>query len=136
MTDTLSIKERSERMSLIRAKDTKPEIAVRKALFRMGYRYRLHLKKLPGCPDIVLASRKKIVFVHGCFWHRHKGCRYARLPKSKLEYWERKLQLNKMRDAKHQRELKKLGWSVLVIWECQQANEKRLTVLLQSFLES
>src|SRR3990172_1744830 len=126
MADILTIKERSERMRLIRFKDTKPEVIVRKMLFGMGYRYRLHSKNLPGRPDIIFYSRKKVIFVHGCFWHRHKNCRLARLPKSKLSYWVPKLAANNKRDARNQKKLRKLGWHVFVVWECNLANQKLL----------
>lgn len=132
--DTLSPKERSERMSRVRSKDTKPELCVRQLLSSMGYRYRLHLRSVPGNPDIAFSRRKKAIFVHGCFWHRHKNCPNCRLPKSNLEFWKPKLEGNKKRDAKKHRELKKAGWQFLVIWECE-LNDGRLPVRLRSFLE-
>jgi DNA mismatch endonuclease (patch repair protein) len=132
--DTLSPKERSERMSRVRSKDTKPELFVRRLLSSMGYRYRLHLRSVPGNPDIGFSRRKKAIFVHGCFWHRHKDCPNCRLPKSNLEFWKPKLEGNKKRDAKKHRELKKAGWQILVIWECE-LNDDRLPIRLRSFLE-
>jgi DNA mismatch endonuclease (patch repair protein) len=132
--DTLSPKERSERMSRVRSKNTKPEMSVRQLLFSMGYRYRLHLRAVPGNPDIVFLPRKKAIFVHGCFWHRHKDCSNCRLPKSRLDFWKPKLEGNRKRDARKQRELKKAGWEFLVIWECELNNDD-LPVRLISFLE-
>lgn len=119
MADTLTRSERSERMSRIRSRGSAAEIRLRCLVHGMGYRYRLHVKALPGTPDLVFASRKAVVFMHGCFWHRHNGCRLARLPKSRVAFWRKKLESNKMRDEENARRLKELGWSVLVIWECQ-----------------
>jgi len=106
-------------MSRIRCKDTKPEIIIRSLLHRMGFRFRLHRKDLPGKPDIVLPKYKTVIFVHGCFWHGHKGCKRGNIPKSNRGYWITKIQNNIKRDKKHQKELRKIGWKVLVIWECQ-----------------
>ncbi|MCP4115877.1 MAG: DNA mismatch endonuclease Vsr [Desulfobacteraceae bacterium] len=117
--DTLNKKERSNRMALVRDKDTKPEMIVRRLLHGLGYRYRLHVKDLPGKPDLVFKSRKKVIFVHGCFWHRHEGCKLARLPKSRLDFWRPKLEGNKNRDRRNQVDLQKMGWKYMVIWECQ-----------------
>jgi len=105
-------------MSRIRSRDTKPEIIVRKILHRMGYRFRLHRKDLPGCPDIVLPKYRTVVFVHGCFWHRHEGCRYAYNPKSRVDFWQKKFKQNVERDKKVRHELTDMGWRVLVVWEC------------------
>ena len=105
-------------MSNIRSKNTKPELLVRKALWKMGYRYRIHYKELPGKPDIVLTKFKTVIFVHGCFWHRHENCIDASRPKTNSEYWENKITKNIERDEKHQSQLKKMGWKVIVIWEC------------------
>ena len=132
--DTLSTAERSERMSRVRSKDTRPELFVRRLLFSTGYRYRLHLRSVPGTPDIVFPSRKKAIFVHGCFWHRHWECRNTRLPKSKLEFWKPKLEGNKARDTQKQRELLKAGWQFLIIWECE-IRDDALRNRLRSFLE-
>lgn len=112
-------KKRSKVMSNIRSKDTKPEILVRKMLFSKGYRYRLHVKNLPGKPDIVLRKYNAVVFVHGCFWHLHSGCRDGTIPKTHTEYWEKKLLGNKERDMKHIENLQNLGWRVLRVWECE-----------------
>lgn len=119
MTDTLTPEKRSEVMSRIRGKDTKPEFLVREKLFGMGYRYRLHAAKLPGRPDMVFPSRKKAIFVHGCFWHGHRGCSNARIPKSRVEFWQEKISGNKKRDARDHRRLGRLGWRSIVIWECE-----------------
>jgi DNA mismatch endonuclease (patch repair protein) len=117
--DTLTRTERSERMSLIRNKDTKPELLVRRIAYGCGFRYRLHVSELPGKPDLVFRRLGKIIFVHGCFWHRHPGCALARLPKSKLDFWEPKLDENSRRDIRNLRKLRKAGWKVQVIWECE-----------------
>ncbi|EOH6077525.1 very short patch repair endonuclease [Burkholderia cenocepacia] len=119
MVDFLSRKERSERMAKIRGKDTFPELTLRKILHRMGFRYRLHDKKLPGIPDIVLPRFRSVVFVHGCFWHRHEGCRIATLPKSNIQFWVDKFERNMTRDARVKIELENLGWRVFVVWECE-----------------
>lgn len=116
--DPLSKRERSERMSRVRDRNTKPELIVRKMLWAMGYRYRLQGKKLPGRPDIVFIGRRRVIFVHGCFWHQH-GCTHYRMPKTRKAFWNAKLAANVKRDGKNQRELKKAGWRVLVLWECQ-----------------
>lgn len=105
-------------MSGIGGRNTKPEIMVRKALFAAGYRFRLHRKDLPGCPDVVLPGRRVAVFVHGCFWHAHRGCRYAKTPSSRKEFWEAKLAANAERDARATEALLSAGWRVLVVWEC------------------
>lgn len=105
-------------MSGIRGRDTKPEIAVRKALHAAGFRYRLHSKNLPGRPDIALPKHRCAVFVHGCFWHRHRGCKFAYTPKSNVEFWSKKFDANTIRDKKVRSELRKAGWQVLVVWEC------------------
>ncbi|NPT36263.1 very short patch repair endonuclease [Paraburkholderia xenovorans] len=134
MADTLTPAQRSKRMSLIRGKNTGPELAVRKLVYAAGYRYRLHSIKLPGRPDLVFHGRRKVIFVHGCFWHRHEGCRLARLPKSRLEFWGEKLEGNKRRDMRNQEALVEIGWSVLVVWECELADEKALIERIRAFL--
>ncbi len=106
-------------MSRIRSKDTKPEIIVRSMLHKAGYRFRLHVKNLPGKPDIVLPKYKTVIFVHGCFWHRHKGCKYATTPSTNKKFWQEKFTRNIANDKKHQRELKKLGWKVIAVWSCE-----------------
>lgn len=134
--DTLTPAERSERMARVRSRDTRPELAVRKLLFSMGFRYRLHDRKLPGTPDIVLPSRRKIVFVHGCFWHRHVNCALARLPKSRKAFWGAKLESNRLRDGRVKAALRRSGWSVATVWECQLGDMARLGRRLRRFLES
>lgn len=119
--DTLTLAQRSERMRRMRATNTKPEMAVRRALFAAGFRYRLHVAGLPGRPDIAFPARRKVIFVHGCFWHRHSdaGCKLARLPKSRLEFWLPKLERNKRRDAEIVTALETRGWRSITIWECE-----------------
>ena len=137
MPDTLTEAERSERMSRVRGKDTKPELRVRRLIHALGYRYRLHRKDLPGRPDLVFPSRRKVVFVHGCFWHRHPdpACTLARLPKSRLEFWKPKLEGNRARDEKNLAELREAGWLPLVVWECELRDEAALRTRIESFLE-
>jgi DNA mismatch endonuclease (patch repair protein) len=132
--DSLSPERRSENMRRILGKDTGPEIAVRRLVHRMGYRYRLHAKDLPGKPDLIFRSSKKVIFVHGCFWHQHQGCRHGRLPLSRRDYWETKLSRNAARDRKHAIALQQLGWQLLIIWECEISQTERLIQRLQTFL--
>ena len=117
--DTLTPEERSRLMAKIKGKNTKPELAVRSLLHRAGYRFSLHRKELPGKPDIVLRKYKTVVFVHGCFWHRHKNCKIASMPKSNTAFWQAKFDRNVSNDRKHRRALEELGWNVLVVWECE-----------------
>jgi len=117
--DRLTKEHRSWNMSRIKGKNTKPELRVRKMIHKMGYRFRLHRQDLPGCPDIVLPKYGTVIFVHGCYWHRHKGCRLAYTPKSRVAFWTEKFEGNVERDRKHKDELRKLGWNVGVIWECE-----------------
>jgi DNA mismatch endonuclease (patch repair protein) len=133
--DTLTPEARSERMSRIRATNTKPEMTVRRLVHRLGYRYRLHGSDLPGKPDLIFSSRRKVIFVHGCFWHRHSGCELARMPKSRIEFWQAKLAGNKARDRQARRRLTLLGWKSLLIWECEVRDEARLTRRVRSFLQ-
>lgn len=135
--DTLSPEERSERMSRIRGKDTKPELTIRRLVHGMGYRYRLHRNDLPGKPDMVFAGRRKVIFMHGCFWHRHPdpNCALARLPKSKLDFWRTKLEHNRERDLREQAQLRKLGWAYLIIWECQLRDLESVSARISEFLE-
>ncbi len=119
MTDRISSARRSWNMSRIKGKDTCPEIVVRSILHRLGYRFRLHRKDLPGKPDIVLPKHETVIFVNGCFWHRHTGCRQATTPKSNTGFWKKKFADTIKRDRKQQRLLKEAGWRVLVLWECQ-----------------
>lgn len=132
--DPLSPKERSERMALVRSTDTKPEMFVRRLIYSMNFRYRLHDRRLPGCPDLTFAKRRKAIFVHGCFWHRHDCPNGKRLPKTKLDFWLPKLDVNKKRDIENKNNLKKLGWSVMIIWECQLKNQSKLKRDIREFL--
>jgi DNA mismatch endonuclease (patch repair protein) len=127
--------DRSENMRRIRSKGMRPELAVRRLLHKMGYRFRLHRKDLPGKPDVVLVSRRKVIFVHGCFWHSHPGCKAAHMPKSNLAYWNPKLARNRERDAESIRALSAFGWKSMVIWECETKDEKRLGKRLRLFLK-
>lgn len=120
-------------MSRVRSKGTKLEMRVRRIVHAMGYRYRLYRRDLPGCPDLVFPARRKVVFVHGCFWHRHEGC--GRLPKSRLDFWLPKLESNRQRDLVNQERLRGMGWSVLVVWECELRNAEALAERVRSFLE-
>ncbi len=117
--DTLTSERRSWNMSRIRGENTKPELAVRSVLHRMGYRFRLSNKTLPGKPDIVLPKYRAVIFVHGCFWHRHQGCKYTYTPKSRLDFWEQKFEGNIMRDENNLSLLQKEGWLPIVVWECE-----------------
>jgi DNA mismatch endonuclease, patch repair protein len=134
--DTLSKRDRSVRMSLVRGVDTKPEIKVRSIVHRLGYRYRLHVSKLPGKPDLVFPRLHKVLFVHGCFWHRHSGCSLARLPKSRLDFWKPKLDGNHSRDMRNASLLRRAGWRVSVVWECEIGKRDRLTRKIKRFLNA
>lgn len=122
-------------MSRIRAKDTKPEMVVRRLVFAMGRRYRLHARHLPGCPDLVFAKDRKVIFVHGCFWHQHPRCKVARMPGSRLDYWLPKLEGNRRRDAQNVRKLRQASWSVLTIRECELRDIERVIRRLGEFLD-
>ena len=130
MTDIVSKEQRSWNMSRIRSKHTTPELAVRSILHRMGLRFRLHQADLPGRPDLVLTKLKTVLFVHGCFWHRHNRCRFAYTPKSRVTFWTAKLEGNANRDHRVKQELQRLGWQVVTIWECQTKEQASLTRLL------
>jgi len=119
MADVHSKETRSYNMSRIRSKDTKPEMLVRKFLHKNGFRYRLHLKNLPGKPDIVLPKYKTVIFIHGCFWHGHEGCKYYVVPKTRTEWWLHKIGTNISNDTKAEAALKNAGWKIIKIWECQ-----------------
>lgn len=136
MADTISKECRSENMRRIKAKGMKPEMAVRRLVHGMGYRYRLHKKDLPGKPDLVFQSQKKTIFVHGCFWHQHDAgsCKITRKPKSNKGYWLAKLKRNVQRDKENQAALKAAGWRVLTVWECQTNNSNVLSERLADFL--
>ena len=132
--DTLSRERRSWNMSRIKAADTKPEVIVRSILHRLGYRFSLHRKDLPGRPDIVLPRYRTVIYVHGCFWHRHRQCKYAYTPKSRLEFWNKKFDENIKRDQRQVRRLRRLGWRSLVVWECQINRPESLGRRLERFL--
>ena len=119
MVDHVSPEVRSRIMASVRSKGTKPEMAVRRALHRLGYRYRLHRKDLPGRPDLVFVSRRKALFVNGCFWHMHLGCAKARLPETNRDFWSAKLERNRQRDSENEATLRDLGWEVLTVWQCE-----------------
>lgn len=121
-------------MQSVKAKDTGPEWAVRRMLFAKGYRYRLHCRKLPGKPDIVMPGRRKAIFVHGCFWHGH-GCTKGRLPKSKHDYWGTKIAENQARDARNIAALRELGWDTMVVWQCELSDQAGISERLESFVE-
>lgn len=127
MVDFLTPAERSERMSRIRSKDTKPELLLRKALHARGFRFRLDDKKLPGKPDIVLRRYHTVIFVHGCFWHRHDGCKVATTPKSNVVFWKAKFAQNITRDLRVTAEAEALGWTVMVVWECEADTIRKAT---------
>lgn len=131
--DVVDSPTRSRMMAGIKSKDTVPEMKVRKYLHRLGFRYRLHARELPGSPDLVLPKHRLAIFVHGCFWHRHPGCRYATTPASNLAFWERKFQANTERDARQHDALSALGWRQITVWECELKRDaadrlQRLTV--------
>lgn len=132
--DRLSKEHRSWNMSQIRDSDTNPEKTVRSILHKLGYRFRLHRKNLPGRPDIVLPRFQTVIFVHGCYWHRHKGCKYVYAPKTRIEFWQRKFDENIARDKRTLESLRNQGWRVLVIWECQVTDKKSLANRLNRFL--
>lgn len=138
MVDKLSRAHRSQNMAAIKSKGMKPEMIVRSAVHGMGYRYRLHRKGLPGKPDLVFGPRRKVIFVHGCFWHQHddRDCKIARTPKSNTDYWDQKLARNVERDAQNGMQLEEAGWKVLTIWECQTKEEASLLRRLDDFLKN
>jgi DNA mismatch endonuclease (patch repair protein) len=134
--DKLSPQRRSENMRQIRSKDTAPELTLRRLVHAMGYRFRLHRRDLPGKPDLVFPARKKVIFLHGCFWHQHKGCREGRLPGTRREYWEPKLARNQERDALAEVALKSSGWDVLTLWECEVEKDlKAVSAQVRRFFE-
>jgi DNA mismatch endonuclease (patch repair protein) len=133
--DIVTPEKRSRMMSLIRGKNTKPELAVRKLVHSLGYRFRLHRRDLPGSPDLVLPRLRKVIFVHGCFWHRHPGCQFAYTPKSNIDFWQRKFDANMQRDAAAHSELIASGWDVLIVWECEAADATRLSQKILRFLD-
>ena len=127
--DRLTPQQRSKNMSAIHSKDTKPEIVVRKGLWSRGFRYRLNDKRLPGHPDLVLRKYRTCIFINGCFWHKHDGCKYFVWPKNHAEFWKEKIEKNAVRDARNYDLLKKAGWHVIVIWECELKPQTRESTL-------
>lgn len=134
MTDVFSPEKRAWIMSRVKGGNTKPELAVRSMIHRMGFRYRLYRKDLPGCPDIVLPKHKKVVFVHGCFWHGHKKCNRSKRPTSNIRFWNEKLDGNIERDRKIHRQLRRLGWKSLVVWQCELKRPELVQRRLERFL--
>ncbi len=134
MADSLTPAQRSDHMRRIRSSDTSPELLVRKGLHALGYRFQITNKDLPGKPDLVFSRRRKVIFVHGCFWHSHKDCPIAHLPKTRTEYWQNKFEVNIARDQRNAAELNSLGWSVMVVWECETAKMPELLARLTVFL--
>jgi DNA mismatch endonuclease (patch repair protein) len=136
MTDVFSADKRSRIMSRIRGYDTEPELKIRSLIHRMGYRFRVHQDKLPGNPDIVLNKYKKVIFIHGCFWHGHKGCIRSKRPTSNISFWQNKLDKNIARDKRVRRELRNLGWRYLVIWQCEVKKGDKLQKKIENFLKN
>ena len=134
MADIVTPARRSEMMSRIRGKGTKPELLVRSAAHRLGFRFRLHVRKLPGSPDLVFPRKKIALFVHGCFWHRHQGCRYCYVPKSNIQFWREKFKKNVLRDRRVRTGLEEMGWRVAIIWECETVNPDSLRKRLKELL--
>jgi DNA mismatch endonuclease (patch repair protein) len=136
MTDNLTQKQRSHCMSKIRSKGTRPELIVRSIVHKLGFRFRLHRRDLPGIPDLVLPRHRVAIFVHGCFWHQHPGCIRSKRPKSNTAYWEKKLDGNIERDLAHLVRLQRLGWRVGIVWECETAFQKSLNAKILRLFES
>jgi DNA mismatch endonuclease, patch repair protein len=134
VADHVNSEKRSLIMAAVRSKNTSPEMAVRRIVHALGYRYRLNVPTLPGRPDLVFPARRKVIFVHGCFWHRHNRCRYASSPKTNCEFWESKFAANVARDRRVRRELKKMNWAALTVWQCELKNPEKLTERLDDFL--
>lgn len=135
MADVFDKAKRSRIMAQVHSQDTTPERVVRSRLHRMGYRFRLHRKDLPGKPDIVLPKHRALILVHGCFWHQHPGCKAAKRPSSNTEYWSNKLDRNRVRDENNLAQLAYLGWRVLVVWECETRDPAQLESILRQFLQ-
>lgn len=134
--DILAPEQRSVLMSRIRGKGTKPELAVRRIAHGLGFRFRVHRRDLPGSPDLVFPRLRKVIFVHGCYWHRHPGCRYAYSPKSNISFWYAKFDANVARDRLAIVELEKLGWEILIVWECETKDEDKLARSLATYLKT
>lgn len=133
--DTISPARRSAIMSKIRAKNTQPELTVRQIAHKLGFRFRLHKTDLPGKPDITFPKLKKIILVHGCYWHRHSGCKKSYIPKSNIDFWQKKFFTNMVRDQETVKKLESAGWEVLIIWECETKNLENLSTTIKSFLD-
>lgn len=125
MSDHLTIEQRHKNMAAVKSKDTKPEMVVRKYLWSRGFRYRVNNPRLPGHPDFVLRKYHTCIFVNGCFWHGHEGCKYFRMPKTNTEFWERKISRNRERDREEQKQLARMGWHCITVWECELKGERR-----------
>ena len=134
MTDIFDPEKRSEIMSRIRGRDTRPELIVRRIAHGLGFRFRLHRKDLPGRPDIVFPRHQAVIVVHGCFWHRHPGCKRASSPKTRVRYWQNKFEDNVVRDKRNETALRDLGWKVMVIWECETKDHEAVAARIESFL--
>lgn len=135
MMDVFSLEKRSKIMSSIRSYDTQPELIIRSLVHRMGYRFRLRSASLPGSPDIVLPRHKKVIFIHGCFWHGHQKCKRSKRPNGNKDFWKRKLDHNINRDKRQQKELNKLGWHYLVVWQCQINRPEMVRRRIRRFLD-
>lgn len=136
MVDHVDQAKRSLIMAAVHSEGTGPEKVVGRLVHRLGYHYRQHVKTLPGRPDLVFAARRKVIFVHGCFWHRHRGCRYATSPKTRRRFWEAKFARNVARDRRNKRELRRMGWAVLTVWQCELKKPERLAAQLDDFLSN
>lgn len=136
MTDVFTKEKRSRIMSRVKGRDTKPEILVRSLVHRMGFRFRIHRGDLPGKPDMVLPRHGKIIFVHGCFWHGHKGCPRSKRPKTNMDFWNKKLDMNIKRDKVFQGKLRSRGWKVMVIWQCETQRPEKLLRKFERFLHA
>jgi|SRR5665213_107822 len=133
--DRLTPQERSSNMASIPSRNTNPEMIVRKTVHSLGYRYRLHQKSLPGTPDLTFLRKRKVIFVHGCFWHRHKGCAKASTPTTRADFWQEKFDSNVARDRRVTKALKREGWKILVVWQCELKNSEALARRIDAFLK-
>jgi DNA mismatch endonuclease (patch repair protein) len=136
VVDHVDQTKRSAIMAAVHSENTTPEIATRKIVHALGYRYRLHVHTLPGSPDLAFPARRRVIFVHGCFWHRHRKCRYASSPKTRRRFWESKFAANVIRDRRVKLELKRMGWAVLTVWQCELKKPERLARRLDDFLSN
>jgi len=136
MSDNLTPEQRRKTMARVKSQDTEPEIKVRRLAHALGFRFRLHRKDLPGKPDLVFPKLKKVIFVHGCFWHGHEGCEASKKPSSNTEYWNKKLDRNKKRDQDNLKRLISVGWEPLIIWECETKKDNELKIKISVFLNS